>query len=195
MEPHEAATLLGLTIGADQREVRRAYLRCIRSRHPDIAGPAATADAARINEAYVVMSVIGEARSNRVTTTRQTEVSRPRTANSSNSRSSEPHEGDTVTLVDDETVGFTFPAEQVFALLVEVSDDLGSVTYVDANAGLLEAHMQFEGFPRCSVMVTLQGGTTVEALCTVESLEPGTPPPVGEVVALLAAALRQRLSR
>jgi hypothetical protein len=187
MDRVEAAAVLGVHDSASSRQVRAAYRQRIREHHPDRAGPDATVDAARIIEAYQVMST-------------PTPAPPPVTApppperREQGVRTERGERADhTVTLVDDDTVAFAFPAEEVFALLVEAADDIGDVTYVDPDAGLLEVLVTLAFGSPWSVVISLQGRMDrVEAFCTVEALD-GSDAQPGLVVSLLLDSLRRRL--
>jgi hypothetical protein len=180
MDRAEAAAVLGVGDRASSRQVRAAYRERIRERHPDRAGPNATLDAARIIEAYQVMSEPAPA-----------PASVPAPPSRPAPRQEQPEH--LVTLVDDDTVGFAFPADEVFALLVEAADDIGDVTYVDPDAGLLEVLVTLAFGGPWSVVVSLQGRVDrVEAFCTVEALD-GSDTRPGLVVSLLLDSLRRRL--
>jgi hypothetical protein len=186
MEASEAAALLGVPRDATSRQLRTAYRRRIRERHPDRAGPAATLDATRIIEAYRVLSDPA---------TQVDPVTTPAAADSPVVRTAAPPDGtgSLVTLVDDETVGFAFPADEVFVLLAEVADSIGDVTYIDPDAGLLEVLVTPSGSGPWSVVLSLQGrADRVEAFCTVEALD-GSEAQSGPVVSLLLDSLRRRL--
>ncbi|MBV9953206.1 MAG: DnaJ domain-containing protein [Acidimicrobiia bacterium] len=177
MDRHEAAAVLGVHDTASTRQVRAAYRQRIREHHPDRAGPDATVDAARIIEAYEVMSAPAPA-----------PAPAPVTAPSRRGRPDH-----SVMLVDDDTVAFAFPADEVFALLVEAADDIGDITYVDPDAGLLEVLVTLAFGGPWSVVISLQGRMDrVEAFCTVEALD-GSDAQPGPVVSLLLDSLRRRL--
>ncbi|MEJ7583307.1 MAG: hypothetical protein WKF43_04300 [Acidimicrobiales bacterium] len=100
-------------------------------------------------------------------------------------------------MLDDDTLAIAVPADEVFLLLLESAHSVGEVTYVDPEGGLIEAIVAFQDpqVPVCSVVLSLQGrAERVEAFCTIESLDASVPPPVADVVALLAAQVRHRLS-
>ena len=186
MERREAAALLGIADDASERQLRSAYRRRIRERHPDRAGPAATLDAARIIEAYRTLS-------DPDTTADPVEAPPPGPAPVVRTAPPPEQTGGLVTLVDDETVGFAFPADEVFVLLAEVADEIGDVTYIDPDAGLLEVLVTPAGSGPWSVVLSLQGrADRVEAFCTVEALD-GSEAQSGPVVSLLLDSLRRRL--
>jgi hypothetical protein len=94
--------------------------------------------------------------------------------------------------VDGDTVAAELPAGDLFEMLVVVGDRIGDVTYLDADAGLLEVLLQVPGHGPCSVVLTLQGrgaGLT-EAMCTVEPVGAWPAPPPEVVAAVLADGLR-----
>jgi hypothetical protein len=183
----EAAALLGVPRDASVRQVRAAYRQRIRERHPDRAGPGATLDAARIIEAYRTLS---DPRP--VTTPSAPAPASPAAPAPPAPVASRPTDG-RVTLVDDDTVAFSFPADEVFVLLVEVADEIGDVTYVDPDAGLLEVLVTPVGSGPWSVVLSLQGRSDqVEAFCTVEALDGSEARPAA-VVNLLLDSLRRRL--
>jgi len=182
VDRREAAAVLGVGPSAPAHEVRDAYRRRIRARHPDRAGGAATGEAARIIEAYAVLRTLPVV----------IDVDAPVDIEVETHRG--PPRFDTVTLVDDDTVGFTVPADEVFGLLLDAAHEIGDVTYVDPEGGLLEAFVTLPGRPVCSLLLSLQGrADLVDAFCTVESLDAGPAPPVGDVISLLLGALRARL--
>jgi hypothetical protein len=96
-------------------------------------------------------------------------------------------------VVEGDTVMADLPAGDLFALLVEAAEHLGSIAYVDARIGLLEVIVEVPGYGACSVVWTLQGRATgvTEAWCTVEPLGGGPPPSTEVVTELLADALRR----
>ena len=90
-------------------------------------------------------------------------------------------------------MGFAFPADEVFVLLTEVADEIGDITYIDPDAGLLEVLVTPVGSGPWSVVLSLQGrADRVEAFCTVEALD-GSEAHSGPVVSLLLDSLRRRL--
>lgn len=177
MNREEAAALLGVGSLSTSDEVRAAYRAQIRNRHPDRAGARGTADAARLNEAYALL--------------RRSAPMRP--------ESTDPEVPvPEVEVLDDDTLALAIPVEEVFLLLLNTAHDVGEVTYVDPDAGLIETIVTFAGpdLPACSVVLSLQGrADRVEAFCSVESLQGSDPPPVSEVVALLASGVRKRLQQ
>ena len=57
--------MLGVDPSAPMDEVRRAYRAVIRTRHPDRAGEASTADAARVIQAYATLRDVASGSSGR----------------------------------------------------------------------------------------------------------------------------------
>jgi len=183
----EAAALLGIASSSPPAEVRAAYRTRIRVSHPDRAGDQATDDAARINEAYAVL--------------RRPAAPKPpkgggRSVVDSSASGHRRAGTPVVQVVDDGTLAVAIPTDELFLLLLNTANDVGEVTYADPEGGLIEAIVAFAdpSLPVCSVVLSLQGRSDrVEAFCTVASLDGTTPPPIADVVALLAARIRQRL--
>lgn len=177
MERDAAARLLGVGEGADTDEVRQAYRRLIGRHHPDRAGAAATEEAAAINSAYAVL---------RTPTGPPPEPAPPRQP-----VAAPPAAYRAVSVTgDDDTLAIGLPPDEAFLAVLDAGHELGEVTYVDPNNGLLEVVMSFLEAPTSSVVVTFQGGADhTDAFCTIESLGVGPPPPIADVVSLLAAAV------
>lgn len=96
-------------------------------------------------------------------------------------------------MVDSDTIAVAASAEDAFMLLLDAAHDIGEVSYVDADLGLLETIVRFEGTPVCSLVVSLQGRAHhIDAFCTVESLEAVPAPPIAAVVEVFADLARQR---
>ncbi|HET8618336.1 MAG TPA: J domain-containing protein [Acidimicrobiales bacterium] len=176
MDVREARVVLGVDPGDGWDVVRASYRRRIRAAHPDTHGVGATATAARLNEAYAVLS-----RAKRAavpTATPGGPAPPPPTP---------PVVG--VAVVGGDTLRLAAPPPEAFALLLEAGHQVGEVTYVDRNCSIFEVVLRQDG-ETCSLVVTIQGrahGT--EAFLTLEAIErPATLDP-SRVVFSMAAAL------
>lgn len=187
MDVVEARALLGVGPEDEWPVVRAAFRRLLRATHPDVAAPLAdaTARTARLTEAYRVARVAHERGDAPAATPRPTTPPAP----PAGWREAPPRPAVGV-CVEHGALVVRAPAEEAFLRLLEAAHDVGEVTYVDLESGLLETIVHFEGWPVCSVLLTLQGRVSgTEAFCTVEPLETGDPPPLDAVVRTLAARL------
>lgn len=166
MTPDEARSLLGVSSGAGAAEVRAAYRRKVLAHHPDRhAGDAdATDRTAALNEAFRVLRSPG---------------ARPAQPTPTPSTTTAPHPpppapaGEAIAILrpDRDSLAVVAPAEDVLLWLHGALASLGDVTYLDPDAGLLEARMP-DGDGVVSVVISLQGrgdGST-EAFCSAERL-------------------------
>jgi hypothetical protein len=90
-----------------------------------------------------------------------------------------------------DTLVLALPSDEAFDALLDAGAAIGDVTYVDAEAGLLEVLVTFDDGRRASALVTLQGratGTT-DAFVTLESLGNDPAPAPAIVLAALVEAL------
>ncbi len=193
MDTGEALAVLGISPGTTADEVRTAYLRLIRDRHPDVAGgdPTTTREAARVTQAYAVIRAL-------LSTTGATTVPEPATPSSPNpptpaakrwpfDTSAEPTEAEAV---DSDTIAIAAPAPEAFAALFDAAGRVGHVAYFDRQLGILETVVRFEGGPTCSVLITLQGRADhTDAFCAMESIEAAPTPPIRPVVEALVREL------
>jgi len=166
----EARRTLGVTDGASSQEVRDAYRRLVRERHPDRDSSGdATEATARLTEAYALL---------------RRELAAP-------AEPPEPKAKATPTTTSEaDSLFLDVPADEAFAALFEAAGRVGHVAYFDRHLGMLETVVRFEGGPTCSVLVTLQGrafGT--EAFVTMESIEAAPTPPIAPVIDALIAEL------
>lgn len=159
----EARRLLGVDDTTGPDELRAAFRRALRRTHPDL--PGGDGDAARqVLAAYELLAALPPV---------------------------EPPSHAAVT-VDGDTIAAELPAGDLFELLVAAADEIGDITYLDADIGLLEVLLQVAGHGPCSVVLTLQGrglGVT-EAMCTVEPVGSWAAPPPEVVAAVLADGYR-----
>lgn len=181
-----AAHVLGVEETADLAEVRRAYRRLIGRHHPDRAGAGATENATEINLAYAVL---------RTTAPAGQPSDRPAPAPAgADPAAAKPKKGPPTTVGvtgDDDTLAIALPPDEAFLAVLDAGHQLGEVTYVDPDNSLLEVVVSFLEAPTSSVVVTFQGRADhTDAFCTIESLGAGPPPPLADVVSLLAAAIR-----
>lgn len=163
MDVEAARRVLGVGAAVDGDGLRRAYRSRLLATHPDLGG--GPGDVEAVVAAYRVL------------------VDAPAEA---------PPPPPSSVVVDGDTVAAELPAGDLFVLLCEVGEAIGTVTYADPDAGLLEVQVRLAGYGPCSVVLTLQGRATgvTEAWCTVETLAGGPPPAASEVAELLAAGLR-----
>jgi hypothetical protein len=181
MTVDEARRVLGVGPSASHREVRSAYRRLVRAHHPDIAGPSGTRRAARVIEAYGVLTAPtrpgGAPRTTEASRTEAAAAPSPPSppAPPASSTPSPPSDYDTVPLA-----GATV---SVFEQLCEAADVLGDVSYVDASCGILETIVHWPDWPPSSLLITLQQrGDDTLAQCTLESLTGPPGPPIERVV-------------
>ena len=199
MDTREAMAILGVSPGASAAEVRAAYLRLIRDRHPDVAGDdrGTARQAARVNQAYtVIRAALTAAGGSHVPAPpppgpAPADPERGPTAAPPRpwpfDATAEPTEAETV---DGDTIAIAAPAAEAFAALFEAAGRVGHVAYFDRQLGILETVVRFEGGPTCSVLITLQGRAHVtEAFCTMESIEAAPTPPIRPVVEALVEEL------
>ncbi len=186
----EALVLLELQPGDTEEQARRSYRQLLHRTHPDRSAAAdATERTVHLTAAYEVVlehlraaadEVLDDDRSQGATAS-------PRAA--APTASTVPV---AVELVDGETIAIDAPALEVVPLLIEAAHQLGEISYLDPNAGLLEVIVEFVGAPTSSVVLTLQGranGTT-EVFCSVEALSGGEVPAADAVAQLLVRTLR-----
>lgn len=184
----EAARILGVASGAAWDTVRVAYREQIRSHHPDHAGAASSARAARIIEAYRVLD-----RARRQSDEPAGDDDLSWRLFGVHRRPGPDGPAPAVFRVEGDTLLVAAPAEETFRWLLDAAHDIGDVTYVDGSVPIMEVLCRFEGEPATSLLVTLQGRAVgTEAFCTVESIEARPAPPAEAVVDLLELALHRR---
>jgi len=184
--------VLGLGSGAAMTDVRSAYRRLVRQHHPDVAGAAETAQAARLTEAYALLRrAAHQTGSDTITVTDVQPVPAP-----------PPPPPPTRSAYDDaidaelaagDTIVLWAPLNEAFAALFEATSRIGHTAYFDRQLGILETIVRFEGGPSCSFLITLQGRSNgTEAFCTLESIEAAPTPPIKVVVDALIEQLTSR---
>jgi hypothetical protein len=165
MDVHEARTVLEVADGDGWDAVRASYRRLIRAAHPDRAGGTGRA-AARLNEAYAVLSRARRHGSPVGTATAPSGTPRPPDPPPP---TPPPRAGSAV--VGEDTLLLAAPPPEAFALLLEAGHRIGSVSYVDRSCGIFEVVVNQAG-ETCSLLVTLQGrGHGTEVVFALESLE------------------------
>src|SRR5215510_8621174 len=158
MDVREARSVLGVGEADGWEAVRTSYRLRIRAAHPDTqAAGATTAAAARLNEAYAVLS-----RAKRAGRLHAPVPSAPPPP---------PPPPVGVALVGGDTLLLAAPPDEAFALLLEAGHRVGEVSYVDRSCAIFEVVVRQDD-ETCSLLVTLQGrahGT--EAFLTLEAME------------------------
>jgi hypothetical protein len=176
----EAAALLGVPADASPEDIRSAFRRLVRQRHPDITGPGGTAPTHDLIAAYRILQIVDA--------TPPAETIPPRRRSPARPASSAPLRG---VLLHDNTLHVPVEPGHAFEVLMEAAHGLGEVAYVDRSAGLLETIVAFDGYSVCSVLCTVdrrrRGWTDVAV--EVESLTGGPAPPADAVAGLVAERL------
>lgn len=178
----EALKILGLGPEAHTDvEVRAAFLRAIRSTHPDLhQRTSATEESTRVVQAYAVLnSAIAEPPIEPAVET-PPDPQRP---------TFDPHPSVDIALIADDTIEVGAPTDEVFGLLLEVGHRCGEITFLDRSGAVMQILVGFVDQPICQLIVDLQGraarGTT-EIFCTIESLDDREPPDIELVARFLA---------
>ncbi len=194
MDTGEALGILGISPGATADEVRAAYLRLIRDRHPDVAGGDAitTRQAARVTQAYAVVRAV--LRATGATTVPEPPATPPPPTPPAGAAARWPFDAQAeptdAEAVDGDTIAIAAPPPEAFAALFDAAGRVGHVAYFDRQLGILETVVRFEGGPTCSVLITLQGRAHhTDAFCTMESIEAAPTPPIRPVVEALVEEL------
>jgi glyoxylase-like metal-dependent hydrolase (beta-lactamase superfamily II) len=168
MDVHEARTVLEVAQGDGWDVVRASYRRLISAAHPDRAG-GTTRAAARLNEAYAVLS--RARRPGSPVGTGAAPAGAPRPAGPPPPPPPPPPPRVGTAVVGEDTLLLAAPPPEAFALLLEAGHGIGSVGYVDRSCGIFEVVVNASG-ETCSLLVTLQGrGHGTEVVFALESLE------------------------
>jgi hypothetical protein len=187
--------------------VRASYRRLIRQAHPDVtgdrAGTATARQAARLNEAYAVLSrakragTLGQPRPAPEAAGRDGNGARragrpggrPPTGSPAPPAPPPPTIG--VTLAGPDTLLLARDPQIAFPLLVDAGHRVGSIGYVDRSCGIFEVIVHVDG-ETCSLLVMVQerahGTEAVFALESLERVASHSPEPVvRQIVAALAS--------
>ncbi len=170
MNRERALRTLGLEKGAQADDVNRAYRALIRQAHPDAGG--STVVAARITEAYHWLQRAG--------------------AEPPQAPPPPPQPDPSATDKDDDSYVLRLPPGDIFARLVEAGHQLGEVSYIDRDAGIVQITFTAHNGVVCQLAATVvsmpsqasRGEARVEF--TLDPLASGEAPPIDHVVARFA---------
>ena len=169
MNRERALRTLGLEKGARADDINRAYRALIRQAHPDAGG--STAVAARITEAYHWLQRAGA------------QPPPPPTP-------PQPDQPSPVTT--DDSMTLLLPPGDVFLRLVEAGHQLGEVSYIDRDAGIVQVTFTADNGVVCQLAATVVSGGSdssrgdARVEFTLDPLASGEPPPIERVVNRLA---------
>lgn len=184
--------MLGIDRGTDVATARAHYLALMRVHHPDLAGPAGAADAQRVTQAWALVEAAIEDGHLGVGDPGATAPAGGPAAAWRDEASWTRLDPGTVHLVDAGTIGLHASREDAMLALLDVAHEMGEVSFVDVDLGLMEVIVQFVGQPTCSLVVSLQGrADRVDAFCTIDSYDATPPPPIDQVTRLLASRLQR----
>lgn len=172
MSPDEACAILGVGRDAAWSDVRSAYRMHMRRSHPDLAsGRDANARAARINAAFAALA-------------EATDRGRRPIGGAPPSRSdrSVPAPAPVPTL--------EVPAGDVFVRLLEAAYDIGDVSYIDPEAGLIQLLLTDGGIAASQLLIAIDESVVpATASFTLDSMDAEAAPDIHDVVGRLGAAL------
>jgi hypothetical protein len=187
MDLDDALATLGLARDTTWVEIRAAYRTRIRAVHPDVAahsGRASTGtDAARLNAAFATLEPLYRRGA-------PPPPAPPRPP--APVRAEPPQPPVDLERVDDDALALVAPPDEVFLRLATAIDEIGDITYADADGGYLEAVVA-DG--RGQLVVSLQGRAhATEAFFTLEPMDTRPVPPIDVVVRDIAWRLRRASS-
>lgn len=172
MELGTALEVLGVSATDEWVVVRNAYRARIRAVHPDIAGPEGAERSIRLNTAYRTLSLARRDGTLSAAAERAAAPERPAPRRPP-SRPSRPVADDIRIAGGDTLILSSTPAE-TFRRLVEATNQLGEISYVDRSSAIFEAVLVLEDGHHASFVVSLQWrahDATCEAFCTLEALD------------------------
>jgi hypothetical protein len=185
MDRGEAATILGVPADADPVDARAAYLRLVRSHHPDVAPERAdaTAATARLTEAWAVF---------RRTVAPDAPPPAPPSARPATRHAPGPvPDGRDV---DADVAGTASPD---FLALLDAASALGEVTWADRHAQMVQLVLRPDpDGPTCQLVAGLlpvDGGFAIRT--ALESLEARPAPPLEPLAEQLAALVARSAER
>lgn len=194
----EARAILGVGASDDWGVVRTAYRNLIREAHPDLAGPSRTRQAARLNEAYVVLTRERRQRRSGGGKAAGTKAPKPAPRPAAPPRPSGRPGGargaawGPISSVADgmEQVDLPMSPAQAVVCLVAAGHAVGEVSYVDRSSGVVEVIVQHEG-ESCSLLAMVESDAdgSARVLFALEALQRVASPPPGDVVRRLLAFL------
>ena len=172
-----ALRTLGLEKEAQPDDINRAYRALIRQAHPDAGG--STVVAARITEAYHWLQRAG--------------AEPPQAPPPPHPPQPDPSATDK----DDDSYVLGLPPGDIFARLVEAGHQLGEVSYIDRDAGIVQITITAHNGVVCQLAATIvpipsrasQAEARVEF--TLDPLASGQAPPIDQVVAQFARIFRR----
>ena len=177
MNRERALRTLGLEKGARTDDVNRAYRALIRQAHPDAGG--STAVAARITEAYHWLQRAG--------------VESPQVPPPPPPPQPDPLAAEK----SDDSYALRLPPGDIFARLVEAGHQLGEVSYIDRDAGIVQVTFTAHNGVVCQLAATVVSmpsrASRDEARVefTLDPLASGEAPPIDQVVARFARIFRR----
>lgn len=176
MDVATARSVLGVSAADEWTTVRDAYRTAVRATHPDLVGESGVERTVQVNAAYRTLAIARrEGRLDAVehssTTGRTAPVPRPsrRPRSSISSQIAED-----VHLIGGDTVVLSSTPSETFRRLVEATNALGEISYIDRSSAIFEAVLQLQDGTHASFVVSLQWrshDSTCEAFCTLEALD------------------------
>ncbi|MFN3218797.1 MAG: DnaJ family molecular chaperone [Acidimicrobiales bacterium] len=172
MSVADACAVLGVRSDAAWADIRAAYRSGMRRNHPDLTtGEGATARAARLNAAFAVLAEATD---------------RGRRPAGPTVQPSQAH----LTRRPERTPTLEVPAGDVFVRVLEAAYDIGDVSYIDPEAGLIQLLLA-DGGPAASQLLIVIDESVVPATAsfTLDSMDADVAPDIRDVVGRLSTAL------
>ncbi len=179
MDLTTARSVLGVSATDDWTAVRRAYRTLVRTSHPDLIGAEGNERTITVNTAYRTLAIARrEGRLGALDAPVARTAPSPRPSRRPTPTISHQIAPD-VRLVDGDTLVLASTPAETFRRLVEATNALGEISYIDRSSGIFEAILHLHDGTHASFVVSLQwraapsdrGDATCEAFCTLEALD------------------------
>lgn len=181
MDVELAERLLGVVVTDPPEQIRAQYRRRLFAVHPDHGGSGV--DTRELVTALQVLQTRAVELRNEAVEAAPDPENAPSTVGAVMATE--------VLRIDRDTIALPYPAEETYLRLLDAAHQIGDVTYVDREYGVLEALLRTRTGTTVSMLVSLQGranGTT-EAFFTLEPIDAvrGDLPSVFDVTELVAS--------